>query len=82
MQHEELIVKAAALAKSAPAQWADFLAAFAKYKEVHRDNLLNSPPDALQINQGRAQILSVVHDLLSDAVKNAEKMTGKRHDQR
>lgn len=77
MQHQQLILKAANLARSAPTQWADFLKALAEYKEHHRDNLLNSPLDALQVNQGRAQMLDITCNLLAKAVEDADKINGK-----
>lgn len=78
MQHEELIKKAAALGRIAPEQWAEFLKAFAEYKEHHRDNLLNSPPNALQINQGKAQMITIAYDLLRGSVESAEQINRKR----
>lgn len=77
MQHEELIKKAAALAKIAPQQWADFLQAFAAFTEHHRNNLVHSPLDALSVNQGRAQILSVTQDILVKAVESADNIARK-----
>lgn len=78
MQHEQLIKKAAALGKNAPTQWADFLKAFAEYTDHHRDNLLNSPPHALQINQGRAQMLAITLGILEKAMESAEQINRNR----
>lgn len=77
MQHEQLILKAANLARSAPHEWAEFLQAFADFSEHHRDNLLNSPLDALQVNQGRAQMLKTTNEMLAKAVTEADKIKRK-----
>lgn len=79
MQHEQLILKAAALAKAAPIQWGDFLKAFADYKEKHRDNAIQSPPETLQTNQGRAQLATTTYSMLEKAVESAEEITRKRN---
>lgn len=75
--HDELTIKAAALAKSSPIQWRDFLQALATFSNVHKENLVNSPLPALPVNQGRAQILSTLQGILGNCVANAEKFTPK-----
>lgn len=75
-QQQNLTLKAANLAKSSPQQWRDFLDALAAYTEVHKDNLIKSALPELPVNQGRAQALTVIHKVLSDALASADKTKG------
>lgn len=72
--HVILTQKAAALARVAPEYWREFLVAFADFTEHHRDNLVKSQLPDLPVNQGRAQMLSILTDILSDS---ADKMNKK-----
>lgn len=74
---ENLIVKAAHLAKSSPTTWANFLAAFEEVAEVHRKNLLLSPLPELQVNQGRAQAMASLLEDLKNCEANAVKIAQK-----
>lgn len=74
---QNLTMKAASLARIAPEQWRDFLAALADFRDHHRENLVQSPLNELPINQGRAQILGALHKNLSECLVNSEKMTKK-----
>lgn len=77
-QQDNLILKAANLAKASPQQWRDFLDALAAYTEIHKDNLIKSPLPELPVNQGRAQGLTTLHKVLSEAVASADKIKGTR----
>ena len=71
---EELILKAAILARNAPEQWRDFVEALRKHNEVHRDNLVKSPMNELPVNQGRAQMATNLLGMLATCVETADKM--------
>lgn len=75
---EELAVKAAALSRSSPNLWADFLLALGSCVERQTETLVNSPIPDLQINQGKVQALQNLHRNLTDAVKIADKLNGKQ----
>lgn len=75
--HQDLTTRAAALARSSPQQWQEFLRALNAFKDGHKENLVNSPLADIQVNQGRAQILSILCNLLGDSVANAAKMNPK-----
>ncbi|QIG66844.1 hypothetical protein EVB41_014 [Rhizobium phage RHph_TM3_14A] len=78
MQPQDALThKAAALARAAPDLWRDFLQALAEYTEHHRENLVRSQLAELPINQGRAQMLTVLTAHLNDCLTNAEKMNKK-----
>lgn len=76
-KRDALIVSAATLANAAPIQWQNFLQALAVYTEVHRDNVIKSPLPELPVNQGRAQSLSTLRDLLGTCVAEADKIRKK-----
>lgn len=74
MQSKELTLRAYALAKSSPVQWQDFLQALASVTAEHKELLVNSQLDDLQVAQGRARALSSLYKLLAECVTNAEKL--------
>lgn len=74
---EQLAVSAAALERVAPHQWREFLKALAVYNEIHRNNLVKSPIAELAVNQGRAQSLSSLLEILDSSASLADKI-GKR----
>ena len=63
---------AARLAQSSPQQWDEFLTALADYTDHKCVECIQSPPDMLQIAQGRAQGLVGLGRLLEDCRKTAE----------
>lgn len=71
---QTLTLKAAALLRVAPEEWAAFVDALAVYVEVHRNNVIHSPLPELPVNQGRAQALSSLLTTLKDCRANAEKV--------
>jgi len=78
MSDVQLIVASAALARRAPEEWLDFLAAFKNYTDTRRDQCVSSPVDTLQVAQGRAQQCVSLLRLLEECVKTADQITEKR----
>jgi hypothetical protein len=72
----QLAQAAADLARFAPEHWAKFIEAMSVFSDHHKDNLVRSPVDALQGNQGRAAILATLTDNLRDCIKNADATKG------
>jgi hypothetical protein len=73
MQDGRLTQAAAALARAAPNPWKEFLAALEAHTNGRKDELLKSPVEELQRNQGRAQHASALFDLLTKAVFDADR---------
>ena len=69
-----LVLKAAALARSAPVQWREFLAELAVYVDVKKNECIQAPPEMLQVTQGRAQQLASLLTLFNNAVKDADRV--------
>jgi hypothetical protein len=78
MSDRELIVVSAAIARRAPEEWSDFLAAFKSYTDTRRDQCVSSPVDTLQVTQGRAQQCVSLLRLLEDCVRTADQIAEKR----
>lgn len=78
MSDRDLILKAANLARSAPKEWSDFLAAFKDYADTRRDQCVSSSPDALFVAQGRAQSCVALLRLFEDCLKAADQIQEKR----
>lgn len=74
---ETLIVAAAHLAKSSPTSWQNFMAALGVHVDLHRKQLLTSPTQDLQVNQGRAQSLAALFDDLTTCSSVADKIAQK-----
>lgn len=72
----QLSQAAADLARYAPDKWAVFIEAMSAFSDHHKDNLVKSPVDALQVNQGRAAILATLTDNLRNCIKNADTSKG------
>jgi len=72
--HDNLTLKAAALARAAPDNWREFVLALSDFSEVHTQNLVMSQLPELPVNQGRAQMLSIVLGLMSNCVSNADRI--------
>lgn len=71
---EELILKAATLARSAPNEWREFVEALGKYNEVTRENLVKSPLNELPVNQGRALMSASILGIFVECLKSADKI--------
>lgn len=65
---------AAALERAAPAEWKLFVAAFKKYAEARRDDMMRAPRDQLERSQGMAVQCASLIPLLEDAVKSADRI--------
>lgn len=72
---KDLTVPAARLALAAPREWKEFLAAFQKFAEARRDQLVQASLDELQRTQGRAQQCNLLVALLNDAIEAANRVT-------
>lgn len=68
MQPNTLPQKAASLARAAPEQWREFVSAFAEFNELHRDNLTRSALPELPVNQGRAQMVGIIYEMMAKAL--------------
>jgi hypothetical protein len=75
---QDLIMEAARLARSAPANWDRFIGALQNYSAQSTQNCIQSPLEELQRAQGRAQASARLHALLSDCLASADKIEGKR----
>lgn len=72
---QELIVKAAGLARAAPQAWSEFILAMNKFATAGAMLCVASPPEQLQRMQGRAQQCAEITTLFEDAVKSADRVT-------
>lgn len=70
----QLAVRAAYMERHAPMEWQAFLQALAVYVEVHRNHVILSPLPDLPVHQGRAQSLSALQEILTNARTTAEKI--------
>ena len=78
MNDRELILKAAALARSAPEDWKQFVGALSAYTDVQISNCISSPLEALPQNQGRAQACVAILRSFRECLKTADQIEGKR----
>lgn len=78
MSDRDLIFTSAAIARRAPEEWSDFLAAFKTYTDARRDQCVSSPVDTLQVAQGRAQQCVSLLRLFEDCIRTADQITEKR----
>lgn len=72
MSDKGLVLAAARLARTAPQQWDEFLAAFGEYADDKIVECIQSPPEMLVVTQGRAQGLASLGRLLESCRKVAE----------
>lgn len=77
MNDRDLILKAAALARSAPEAWKQFLGALASHTEQSRSNLVASPIDTLPVLQGEARACTRLLSTLETCLQMADKIEGK-----
>lgn len=71
----ELIRIAASLASSSPELWKLFLKELGDRKNTIGDDFLKSPPQFLQVAQGRARESTDLYNLLEGAVKTADRIS-------
>jgi hypothetical protein len=69
----DLVLKSAALARAAPREWSEFLAAMQGYTDRTVKELVASPPEILQVNQGRLRMLGTLLDTLVECKQAADK---------
>ena len=67
-----MVLAAAHLASTAPRQWDEFIEALSIYTDQKCVECIQSPPEMLQVSQGRAQGLVGLGRLLEDCRKTAE----------
>lgn len=70
---KDLTRPAARLALAAPREWEEFRAAFKKFVDARRDQLVQASLDELQRAQGRAQQCNSLAALFDDAVDAANR---------
>lgn len=74
---EDLIVKAALLARTSRKEWDDFLLALNNYKEAQKERLVSSALADLQQCQGKAQALTALCTQLADCVSKSDQIARK-----
>lgn len=74
----DLTLRAAALARSAPRAFEDFLGALSVFTDQIKTDCIQSPLDLLPVAQGRAQFAARLHDLLANCISSADKIEGRR----
>lgn len=70
---EQVVAAAAKLARIANPEWKEFLLALAAFEEQLRDNVVMSPVETIQINQGKAQLLTGLRRNLENCMVAADK---------
>lgn len=75
---EQLIVRAAQVARSSPTAWQDFLEALGGYSATQTNNCVQSPLEELPRAQGRAQATARVLSLLASCLAKADEIERKR----
>jgi hypothetical protein len=75
---KELALAVAQLAYRAPQEFAQFVSALTLYAEKRRDELLESPPNTLTFNQGRAKACVQLRDTIANATRTAEAIQQKQ----
>jgi hypothetical protein len=78
MQDRDFHVKAAVLARAAPSQWSDFLAALKEYSDSITGHCIEAPTDKLQVAQGRAQMAREILRILRECKVTAERLSSKK----
>ena len=75
---KDFILAAAALSRSAPAQWDAFMLELKAYADRKRDDCVQATVDTLQVAQGRAQAVSGILKEMTEARANSDKIEGRR----
>lgn len=73
-----LTLTAAALAKTAPTQWREFLAELEVYAAAKSKECIQAPVEVLQVTQGRAQQVASLLTLFTNAIKDAERVGARK----
>jgi hypothetical protein len=74
MIDNKLTLAAANVARAAPQFWAEMIKALNDQTETQRNACISSPPDMLQVAQGRAQYATALLSLLKDCVHDVDQM--------
>lgn len=74
---DDLTLRAAHLARTAPESWQRFLEAFSIYTNEQTTNCIGSSLEELPRSQGRAQIAAQLHALLANCLQSADKIERK-----
>lgn len=75
---DELIIKAAALARSNPAGYRDFLFALHEEAQAQMAKAVSAAPDQIIKMCGAAQAYTVILDAFTDAIKSADQIMVRR----
>jgi hypothetical protein len=70
---KNFVLKSAALARAAPGEWSEFLAAFQDITDQTIKELVASSPEMVQVNQGRARMIASLIDTLATCKLQADK---------
>lgn len=73
-----LPLAAAALARAAPYQWGEFLKALKEVSDAKARDCVQSPPEVVHVAQGRAQQAASLLAQLTDAVKDADRISERK----
>ena len=74
MSAKSLTEAAAALAKSRPDLWRDFIEMFARHSDERARQCVQAPQGEVHIAQGRAQETAYLLDKLSNAVQSVDRV--------
>lgn len=74
---QRLILASAALARSSPQNWREFLASVAEFVAETRTNLVQSPLDTIQRAQGMAQNAAALEKLFNECLSRADQLARK-----
>jgi hypothetical protein len=72
MSDQSLKISIARLARRSPSDWDQFLAEYRAYQQIITTQLVTSPPDSLQVAQGRARQCNEFLRILEDSLKTAD----------
>ena len=73
----ELILRAAALARTSPRSWTEFLGALSNFTDQIKNDCIQSPLEQLPVAQGRAQLAAHLTALLANCIPSADKIESK-----
>jgi hypothetical protein len=76
----QLVLAAAHLQSANGEAWAKFLEAYRAYHDKVVRSVVQAPPEALHIAQGRAQSLGMTLELLENCRKHADELAAHRRD--
>jgi ribosomal protein RSM22 (predicted rRNA methylase) len=76
---DQALIKAAAeLSYRAPKEYASFVSALVAFVERRKDDVIASPPEVLQVNQGQARACVQLRDLIAEAPRTAQAIIAKQ----